>query len=267
MFRASTFFLSLMTALPLLSQTPVISNSGVVNSVTGDSTQAVAPGSIVSIFGSQLASTTATADSVPLSTSIAGISVTFNGVATPVRLVSPNLISVQVPWETDPTKPGSVVVTQNGVSSAAASVAVAQYSPGLHAIQNLGRSNLALAVNSDGSLAQPTGIIPGLTTHPAQPGDTLMLLATGLGPVDSPISNGTASSDTVRNALTQPQVTVSGIGATVASATLSASFVGAYQVQMTVPGGVGASDAAPVQIQIGGFSSPATTTIAVASNQ
>ena len=267
MFRVGSLLLCLMAAFPLMSQTPVISNPGVVNSVTLDNSQPIAPGSIVTIFGSQLASTNATADSVPLSTSISGVSVTFNGVAAAVRLVSPTLISVQTPWETSTTGNASVVVTRNNVPSNAVNVAVAQFSPGIYAIGNLSRSDLALAVNSDGSLAQPVGIIPGLTSHPAQPDDTLMLLATGLGPVDSAIANGAASSDMVRNAVTQPQVMVSGIGATVGSAVLSANFVGAYQVQITVPGGVGTSDAAPVKLQIGGASSPVTTTIATVTPQ
>ena len=264
--RVMPFVLPLLAAIPVLSQTPVISDSGIVNSVTRDSTQPIAPGSIVSIFGSQLASTSATADSVPLSTSIAGVSVTFNGIQAAVRLVSPTLISVQVPWETlggNTSGTASVVVTQNNTPSDAKNVSLAQYSPGIYAIDNLSRSNLALAINSDGSLAQPAGIIPGLNSHPAQTGDTLMLLATGLGPVDSAIANGTASADAIRNALTAPQVMVAGIGATVGSTTLSTNFVGAYQVQITVPDGVGTSDAASLQLQIGGVSSPTTTTIAV----
>src|SRR5579863_9129840 len=100
MLRVQCLTLVIAAGLPLLAQTPVIYNSGVVNSVTHDNTQPVAPGSIVSIFGSQLASTAAAADSVPLSTSIAGVSVTFNGYQAAIRLVSPTLISVQVPWET-----------------------------------------------------------------------------------------------------------------------------------------------------------------------
>ena len=263
-----SLIVAMLGALPAFSQTPVISDSGIVNSVTRDSTQPVAPGSIVSIFGNQLASTSATADSVPLSMSIAGVSVTFNGIPAAIRLVSPTLISVQVPWETvaaDGTTTGtaSVVVTQNGTPSDAKNVALAAYSPGIYAIDNLARTNMALAINADGSLAQPVGLIPGLTSHPAQSGDVLMLLATGLGPVDQPIVDGATSSDMTRNALTLPQVMLAGIGTTVTSATLSSSFVGAYQVQITVPTGIGSSDAAPLTLQAGGASSPTTTTIAV----
>ncbi|HEY3739945.1 MAG TPA: hypothetical protein VGL53_08870 [Bryobacteraceae bacterium] len=246
-----------------------------MNSVTHDNTQAVAPGSIVSIFGSQLAASAATADTVPLSMSIAGVSVTFNGYPAAIRLVSPTLISVQVPWETLGTDPAtgapltsgtaSVVVTQNGATSNTNTVAVNQFSPGIYAIDNLASSNLALAMNSDGSLVQAVGVVPGLTSHPAQPGDTLMLLATGLGPVDQPIVDGANSADMVRNALTQPQVMIAGVGATVLSATLSPNFVGVYQVQLTVPDGVGTSDMTPVQLQIADLSSPVTTTISVAT--
>jgi uncharacterized protein (TIGR03437 family) len=184
------------------------------------------------------------------------------------------MITVQVPWETlgtddsgNPLTSGTanVVVTQNGVSSNGTNVAVSQFSPGIYAVENLGSSDLALVVNSDGSLVQAAGLIPGLTSHPAQPGDNLMLLATGLGPVDQPIVDGAASADMVRNALTQPQVNVNGVSASVASATLSASFVGAYQVQITVPDGVGTSDTTPLQLMIGGVCSPATTTISVAT--
>jgi uncharacterized protein (TIGR03437 family) len=268
MLRVKCFVFALVAVVPLLAQTPTIYNSGVVNAVTHDNTEAVAPGSIVSIFGSQLASSSATADSVPLSMSIAGVSVTFNGYQAAIRLVTPTSISVQVPWETlgtDPTGTASVVVTLNNVVSNTNSVAVAQFSPGIYAIDNLAASNLALAINTDGSLAQPVGLVPGLTSHPAQPGDTLMLLATGLGPVDQPIVDGANSADMVRNALTQPQVTIAGIGATVVSATLSSNFVGAYQVQITVPDGVGTGDTMPVQLQIGGVGSPVTTTISVAT--
>lgn len=275
MLRVTTSFLALLVTVPLWSQdttppppTPVIYNSGVVNSVTHDNTQAVAPGSIVSIFGSQLASSAATADTVPLSMSIAGVSVTFNGYAAAIRLVSPTLISVQVPWETlgtDTSGTAAVVVTQNGAVSNTNTVNVNQFSPGIYAIDNLASSNLALAMNSDGSLVQAVGIVPGLTSHPAMPGDTLMLLATGLGPVDQPIVDGAASADMVRNALTQPQVNIAGVGAMVLSATLSPNFVGVYQVQLTVPDGVGTSDTTPVQIQIADAVSPVTTTISVAT--
>jgi uncharacterized protein (TIGR03437 family) len=253
----------LAAALPAFTQTPSVPENGIVNSVTLDRTQPVAAGSIVVIFGSELASAPALADSVPLSTSIAGVSVTFNDIPAAVRQVSPTLMSVQVPWNVQ-GETATVVVSRNGTASSPRTVALGQYSPGIYAINSLAISNLALALNSDGSLAQPEGAIPGLNSHPAKFGDTVVILATGLGPVDSPPANGAASKDVVRNTLTLPQVMLGGIGAQVNSAALSADLVGVYNVNFTVPDTVPTGGAIALQLQIGGASSPNTTTMAVA---
>src|SRR5580658_9023314 len=61
----------------------------------------VAPGSLVSIFGTGLGTTQADADSVPFSTSLGGVSVTFNGIPAPLRDVVPasQLVNAQIPFE------------------------------------------------------------------------------------------------------------------------------------------------------------------------
>lgn len=261
---ASHLFLSVLLASSVFGQTPVISDSGIVNSVTLDRSQPVAAGSIVSIFGSELAASSAMADSVPLSTSIAGVTVTVNNVRASIRQVSPTLISVQIPWEVQGSA-ASVVVSRNGVASASKDVPLAQFSPGIYAINNLGISNLALALNSDGSLAQAAGSVAGLNAHPAKAGDTVVILATGLGPVDPAPVNGADSKDLVRTVVTPPQVLLKGITAPLVSATLAPNFVGAYQVQITVPDTAPAGDAIPLQLQIGDASSPNSTTMAVAA--
>ncbi len=263
---AYLFLTAISAALSAFAQTPVINDNGIVNSVTQDRNQAVSAGSIVSIFGTELASAAALADSVPLSTSVAGITVTINNVNAPIRQVSSTLISVQIPWEVQDAK-ASVVVNRNGVASTAKSVNLAQFSPGVYAINSLAVSNLALALNSDGSLAQPTGSIAGLNAHPANIGDTVVILATGLGPVDPPAITGAKSDDVVRNVITSPQVLLQGIAAPLVSATLSPNFVGAYQVQITIPDSAPTGSAIPIQLQIADATSPNTTTMAVAAPQ
>jgi len=59
----------------------------------------IAPGTWVSIFGTQLSAGTATANSTPLKTALGGVSVTFNGVAAPLSYVSPNQINAIVPFK------------------------------------------------------------------------------------------------------------------------------------------------------------------------
>src|SRR5437660_1067579 len=68
------------------SQTPTIVPGGVLNGASFDKTgQPLAPGSLVSIFGTNLAAASQSAGSVPLSTSLSSVSVTINGIPMPLK--------------------------------------------------------------------------------------------------------------------------------------------------------------------------------------
>ena len=64
-------------------------------------TNSVAPGEFISIFGTGLASTTASATSLPLpgQAGLGGVQVTVNGVYAPLSYVSPTQINLLVPYE------------------------------------------------------------------------------------------------------------------------------------------------------------------------
>jgi outer membrane protein assembly factor BamB len=74
----------------------------------GSLLRTAAPGSVVSIRGSNLAPRVADASNQPWPDSLDGVSVFVNGVAVPVGYASPGEIDVQVP---DATKPGFAVLT------------------------------------------------------------------------------------------------------------------------------------------------------------
>ena len=177
----------------LAGQTPSIATGGVLNGASFQKGVPVTPGSLITIFGTALASKTAAADTIPLSTSLGGVTVQFvNGSTTtpaPMLFANGSQINAQVPWE---LVPGSVnvVVTNNGVSSQPASVMVGPFSPGVFS-----SNGLAIAENQDGTLAWAAGSVAGLTTHPAKPGDVITIYATGLGAVDSSIKDGANSLD------------------------------------------------------------------------
>lgn len=217
------------------------------------SSGAVAPGSLASIFGTNLASNMATSDTVPLSTTLSNVSVMFNNLPAPVQFVSPSQITVQVPGATptsDAAGPAQVVVTRDDGSVAAAfPVTIAASAP---AIYNIGGQ--AIAVNSDGTLAAAASTVPGLPTHPAKIGDPggLMILATGLGPVDQPIADGAASDDMLRNTLTQPTVLIGGVPAVVTFSGLSPQFPGVNQINVMIPAGTPTGNSVTLQIQING---------------
>jgi uncharacterized protein (TIGR03437 family) len=247
-------------------QTPVVSPGGVLNSASFDKTVPVAPGSLISIFGSNLASTTAVADSVPLSTELGNVSVTINGVAAPIHDISHQAsfdqLNVQLPFQTLPGT-AQLVVTNNHQSSASTPFQVGPFSPGIFVFNAASGQQIAIAVNNaDASLAAPAGSIPGLATHPAKAGDVLIIYADGLGAVTPPIKDGAASTDTVRNTDTKPVVMVGGMSVQVLFSGLS-TFVGVNQINIQLPSGTPTGSAVPIQIQVGGLTSPATATIAV----
>jgi uncharacterized protein (TIGR03437 family) len=212
----------------------------------------------VSIFGTNLASGTAFAGAIPLPPTLGGVSVTFNNLAAPLLFVSPQQINAQLPWAVPTSGPVTVVVSNGTAASAPQSVQVGSFSPGLFTI-----AGYAVAVNPDGSLAAPTGAIPGIASHPATPGDSLVLYGSGFGPVNPPATTGDNSLDTQRNATSTPIVTIAGVPATVTFAGLSPQFVGVYQINVTMPSSESPANAAPILIDTGGVTGAIQTAIAV----
>jgi len=244
---------------------PVVSDGGVINAASFAVGQPVAPGGLVAIFGTSLSTATVSGDTIPLSDQINNTSVTFNGIQAPLLFVSGGQVNAQMPWEALPagatTGSVNVVVKSNGVLSSAVSVPLAAIGPGIFSIPN--GAGYAVAVNnSDGSVAAPAGAIPGITTHPANVGDALILYANGLGPLDTPVQDGAASSDALRNTLTKPQVLVGGVQATLLFSGLAPQFPGVNQVNFVVPQ-VSAGNSIPLQLVSGGITTTNKVVIAV----
>jgi uncharacterized protein (TIGR03437 family) len=254
------------------AQTPAVRGTdGILNGASFQSGLPIAAGSLISIFGSSLASSVAQADTIPLSNSLGGVTVEFqNGgtsISAPMLYVqpdgqnAPSQINAQIPWEIvtpGTTQTVNVVVTNNGVKSAPAPVSVAPFSPGVFA-----SNGLAIAVNSDGTLTWAAGTIPGLTTHAAKAGDVLIVYANGLGAVDNAVADGQNSLDQLRHTVTTPIVTLGGISAQVLFSGLSPQFVGVNQLNIKVPANAPIGNNVQLQLQIGGITTPANTAIAI----
>jgi uncharacterized protein (TIGR03437 family) len=244
----------------LFAQGPAVATGGVIDAATFVKGQAVAPGSLVSIFGSGFASALAAADTVPLSVSLNGTSVSFNGVLAGLDFVSSGQINAQLPWNVVSSGTVTVVVTTPGGSSTAMSVPVAQFSPGIFSIPP--GAGYAVAINADGSIAAPAGAIPGFPTHPAKIGDALVVYANGLGPVDIPVANGAASLDALRHTLTTPVVLIGGKSAQVLFSGLTPQFPGVNQLNLVIPQ-VTVGNSVSIQVQEGGITSSAQVVIAL----
>lgn len=135
---------------------------------------AIAPGSLFSIFGDNLASANTTASSFPLPPQLGGTSVTVNGKAALLYYVSAGFINAQLPVDMPPGS-AQLVVTVGGSSSAPVSFTVASAGPGIFTYG----LNRAIAANPDGTINGPSS--------PARTGDTIAVYLTGAGPVQPQI--------------------------------------------------------------------------------
>lgn len=255
-------------AVPVLAQTPTVNSGGIVNaaSYAGES---VAPGSIVSIFGTNLAGAVSESGQLPLPAALGDVvSVTFNDVPAPLFYVGPFQINTQLPWNVLPAGSGSgtvnVVVKRTTGSSTAQAVSVAPVVPGIFTFSGNGTGQAIATDNGDGALAAASGSIPGVNTHPTTAGSYLIVWCTGLGVGDAALANGTNTGGAIVNTTAKPTVLIGGVAAEFVYSVFSPQYVGLYQIGVQVAPGTPTGNSVPLQIQFGGVTTSDQVTIAVA---
>ncbi len=241
-------------AVVTISASPSV--SGVVSASAFGGFSAVAPGSWIEIYGSNLAASTAewstsdfTANVAP--TSLNGVQVTIGGQNAFVDYVSASQVNAQLPSNIATGGPLQLTVTNAGLTSAPVNVTVNGTQPGLlaPAAFQIGGNQYVGAVLPDGSYALPSGAIPGVATRPAQPGETITTYGIGFGPVTPNLQAGQLVSE--RNQLALPfQVMFGQTPAQLAYYGLAPSLVGVYQFNVVVPN-VPDSDLVPLTFNLG----------------
>jgi uncharacterized protein (TIGR03437 family) len=235
--------------LSLPSVAPTL--NAVVNGASFSASMAVAPGSAISIFGTNLAGTALTALSTPLLTVMADTSVTFNGILAPLYYVSSTQVNAQVPFDLSPGTV-SVQVRRGSMVSATKTITLGAFSPGIFTLDPAGTGAILHAGNFS---------LVGAGA-PARVGEFILIYATGLGSLRTPFPSGApAPSDPPAETLITPIVTIGGLSARVSFSGLAPGFVGLYQLNVQVPDSL-ASGNQPVQILGGGlFSNTATVAV------
>jgi uncharacterized protein (TIGR03437 family) len=227
---------------------PAINANGIISAVQDAQIAAASPGSIISIYGTNLAGTTSDASGmeVPrLPTGLNGTDVRIGGRQAALFFVSPNQINAQVPYETQSGDTQVYVVRGGSAFSAPYALRVGQVSPGIF-VTSLGA---AVAKNADFSLVS--------ASNPAAAGEVLSIFCTGLGAVTPAVASGLlAPAGPIALTLAQPTVTVGGRDAEVLASALAPGFVGLNQVAIRMPSGVPAGNQ-PVVITSGGVRSNA----------
>ena len=248
--------------------TPVIRPAlGVISAGAYGGFAALAPGSWMEIFGTNLATGTAqTWGSADFKgnlapTALAGTTVTIGGLPAYIDFAGPGQVNAQVPSGVA-TGPQPVVVTTGGGTSIASTITVNRVEPGLLAppVFKLPAGQYVAALFPDGA----TFVLPpvaGVPTARAKPGDTIILYGVGFGPVtpDSPAGQIVTQQNQLQSAF---QASFAGTPATVTFSGLTGGFLGLYQFNVVVPN-VAASDSVPFTFTLGGVSGPQNLIVAV----
>jgi uncharacterized protein (TIGR03437 family) len=219
-----------------------LSPLGVLNGASfAPPTYPISGGTILSLFGTGLAPSEQSAQSVPLPTTLAGVSVTINDVPAPLFFVSPGQINLQTPFSITGAT-ARIVVNNNSNLSTAVDVPVAATSPGIFSRDQNGIGP-AVITHADFSLVT--------TQDPALPGETIIIFLTGLGAVDPPFADGAPGPSSPLSVVTDQDLQVEfgrEVG-TILFAGAAPGFVGLYQINVTIPDTVVVGTAVPVAIQ------------------
>ena len=231
---------------------PIITRNGTVDAFNPRVGAALAPGEIIAIYGTNLASQTVTGNTVPLANSLGGTSVQIGNFSAPVYFVSAGQVNAQVPYEVTAGTTYPVQVTANGNSSTVASVQVVSTAPGVASSPS---GQIIAQHAADYSLVS--------ATSPAKAGEFIVLYLGGLGQVDNAVpTGGAALANPLSRPIVTPVLTLNGNVIPVAFAGLSPSFVGLGQINFQVPAGTAAGDLTLTVSQgLGGATRSSNTTI------
>jgi uncharacterized protein (TIGR03437 family) len=206
----------------------------------------VSAGQIISMFGSNLlgsnvpASGRADATMLPLPQQLGPANTTVNACGSNIPLFSafPGQINAQLPFECPATGSTPMSVTVGGQTTASQTVNLAPASPGIFTLNATGLGAGAI-LHADNSLIS--------AASPAKAGEQVMIFCTGLGATNPLVVTGRAAMGA--NMTVNPvSVTIGGGNATVVHSGLAAGFVGLYQINAIVPGGMSGSQSVLITV-------------------
>jgi minor extracellular serine protease Vpr len=229
---------------------PVFTAEGVVSAATF--APGLTPGGLATVFGTGL---TTGVDGIiraagfPMPGNLHGTMLLVNGVAAPLTAIAGAGVAGQINFQAPLELAGAttaVLQVRNGQTlSAPVTVSVFAFQPGIFTSD--GRRGLAVHA-TDYSLVAPD--------NPARRGETIVIYATGLGPVTPPIGTGVAADpQNLMFAANPVGVVFATEHVTPMFAGLAPGFAGLFQINVTVPDDAPTGDIA-LSLEIAGASSP-----------
>ena len=246
--------------LRLANAPPALSAAGVANGASYAS-GVVAPGEIVSLFGTAIGPATpayiAFTNPRLVSNSLAGVHVLFDGVPAPVLFASAGQVNAAVPYSVAGQLTTQLQVEYLGALSAAVTLPVSATAPGIFTLDASGKGRGAILNAIDESVNS--------AANPAARGDYVSIYATGAGQTSPAGVDGLIATAPFPLTVAQTSVTIGGLPCPIIEYSGAApGFVsGALQINAQVPAGVTPGPNVPVQVKIGDAISQPGVTLAV----
>jgi uncharacterized protein (TIGR03437 family) len=214
----------------------------------------IAPGELISIFGSSLGGVPAGLrlnSNQTVATNLGGTEVLINGSSAPLIYSSAGQVNAIVPFEA--TGLATVQVVAEGIPSGSWAIPVAPSAPSIFTANGTGMGQAAI-VNQDGSFNS--------ASNPAARGTAIQIYATGGGQTSPPSSTGSVAQGAASLALSTT-VTIGGVTAQVLYAGSAPGEVdGVVQINAIVPSGA-TPGSLPIIVTIGGVASQPGATLAI----
>lgn len=245
---------SLYVAVPASTVTKL---AAVMNSASYTSAS-IAPGEVVTLFGTGMGPAALTAYQLDanhrIATQLAGVQIAFNGFSAPLIYVSDKQSAAVVPFELAGAGSAQVVVQYSGRIAAAVTVPVTNTMPGLFSASQ-GGSGPGAIQNSDQSYNS--------AANPAAAGSEIVLWISGLGALTPAPPNGSFVGSPLPSLQFPVTVNIGGAPAQVVySGPAPTAVAGLYQVNCVIPPGTPSGNAA-VTVTADGRSSQPNLMVAV----
>jgi uncharacterized protein (TIGR03437 family) len=222
------------------AKTAAVYPGGVVHAASFAPNGALAPGSIISVFGANLASTNAGASSLPLPKTLAGATLQVGGYDVPLFYSSGGQINAQLPLELPVNTRPQLIVKGADFVTVPETITVATARPGIFTTTQDGKGQ---------GVIMDTGNRLVDASNPAKASDVVVVYCTGLGATTPTVRSGEAApASPLARVVTPATVTIGGQPAVVHYAGLTPGFVGLYQVNVQIPSGVPPGASVPLVI-------------------
>jgi uncharacterized protein (TIGR03437 family) len=221
----------------------------------------IAPGEVITIYGSGLGPDTLTAfdgNSPFVPANMGGTKVYLNGESLPVIYSSARQVSAAAPTSLQPDRPGFLVVEYDDIQSVPYPVLSAKASPAIFTTSGAGTGNAA-AFQAD---AATGNLVLNSDKTPAVKGDILVLYATGLGPTLPIPWDGFVATEPSAASIPNVSVLLGDINAEVLYAGATPGLItGIVQINARIPDNAPTGKAVPLTVRVENIASPAGVTL------